>query len=714
MTSNDRLYELLPVVYRLRDAEQGEPLRALMSIINDELDAVEANITGLYENWFIETADEWVVPYIGDLLGVRGLITIKTSAFSQRAYVANTLFYRRRKGTAWILGKLARDVTGWPALAVEYFQRLQTTQYMNHIRLFNSTPDLRDTNRLDLVEGPFDTLPHTADMRHINNRRGKHNIRNVGVFLWRLQNYALVDASPRQAAVGYGWHFSSLGNPAPLFNEPQGEGAPAEQQVTAAIRPLDFFIDIRDYQDQFTGQPDPPENSRYYGPARSLFIVRDGLDVTPGEIICKNLSTWDRPPAGFVAVDVARGRITFAAGEEPAESLKVSYNYGFSADIGGGPYDRSERMSEIVPGVIDELPVGAGKTYATLADALTDWADPTKFDRSAAVIRIYDSASYDANLTIDLPKQGWLVIEAENGERPTLLNAFPFKVKSPVNPATPEDAAALTLSGLVIEGGLEVNGKLNLTITDCTLVPGQALDEDGFPKNPKDASLTVTGTDVTDLSVVIRRSIVGALRMPAECKSLTISDSIVDASTPKDADGPAQTAIAATMTGTSPGPVTTLERVTVFGEVYVKILELASEVMFTSKVRAERRQEGCVRYSHIPEGSQTPRRFQCQPDLALAAKAKALGFDSPASLPTDVYAETAWRVRPQFTSVHYGNPAYAQLAQVCADEIRTGAEDGSEMGVFSLLQQPQREANLRIALEEYLRFGLEAGIFYVT
>jgi hypothetical protein len=45
---------------------------------------------------------------------------------------------------------------------------------------------------------------------------------------------------------------------------------------------------------------------------------------------------------------------------------------------------------------------------------------------------------------------------------------------------------------------------------------------------------------------------------------------------------------------------------------------------------------------------------------------------------------------------------------------QAGAEDGSEMGVFSLLQQPQREANLRIALDEYLRFGLEAGIFFVT
>jgi hypothetical protein len=36
------------------------------------------------------------------------------------------------------------------------------------------------------------------------------------------------------------------------------------------------------------------------------------------------------------------------------------------------------------------------------------------------------------------------------------------------------------------------------------------------------------------------------------------------------------------------------------------------------------------------------------------------------------------------------------------------------MGAFEFLKQPQREANLLNALDEYLRFGLEASLFYVT
>ena len=36
------------------------------------------------------------------------------------------------------------------------------------------------------------------------------------------------------------------------------------------------------------------------------------------------------------------------------------------------------------------------------------------------------------------------------------------------------------------------------------------------------------------------------------------------------------------------------------------------------------------------------------------------------------------------------------------------------MGAFCHLKQPQRESNLRLRLDEYLPFGLEAGILFAT
>jgi hypothetical protein len=71
-------------------------------------------------------------------------------------------------------------------------------------------------------------------------------------------------------------------------------------------------------------------------------------------------------------------------------------------------------------------------------------------------------------------------------------------------------------------------------------------------------------------------------------------------------------------------------------------------------------------------------------------------------------------VRPAFTSLRYGYAGYCQLSLRTAVEIRQGADDQAEMGVFHDLYQPQREANLRARLDEYLRFGLEAGIFFAS
>jgi hypothetical protein len=53
-------------------------------------------------------------------------------------------------------------------------------------------------------------------------------------------------------------------------------------------------------------------------------------------------------------------------------------------------------------------------------------------------------------------------------------------------------------------------------------------------------------------------------------------------------------------------------------------------------------------------------------------------------------------------------------AGTAADSFDPGEGEGGEMGVMNALAQPQREINLRIRLDEYLRFGLHAGVFYAT
>src|SRR4051812_597453 len=142
--TKERLYELLPAVYRQQDEKLGKPLEGLLNIIADQVGILEKDIGDLYNNWFIETCDEWVTSYIADLMRARSLSSternrsvsgnIQTTAFSQRAYVANTISYRRSKGTLAMLEQLARDITQWNVRAIEFFQILGTTQYLNHLR----------------------------------------------------------------------------------------------------------------------------------------------------------------------------------------------------------------------------------------------------------------------------------------------------------------------------------------------------------------------------------------------------------------------------------------------------------------------------------------------------------------------------------------------------------------------------------------------------
>ena len=132
---------------------------------------------------------------------------------------------------------------------------------------------------------------------------------------------------------------------------------------------------------------------------------------------------------------------------------------------------------------------------------------------------------------------------------------------------------------------------------------------------------------------------------------------------------------------------------------------------------SEQNQQGCVRFSFVPLDSIVPRRYRCQPDLAVTEAIIAADKPKGSLTVAERLAITAGvqaRVMPAFTSVRYGRPDYGQLGAFAPRQIRTGAEDESEMGVFHDVFGPQREANLRIRLEEYLRFGLEAGIFNAT
>ena len=749
-TTTDRLYKFLPAIYRTRDFQQGEPLRALLTLIQREYDGVELDIQGLYENWFIETCQEWVVPYIGDLLGVRPLYPASPGTFSARAYVAHTLDYRRRKGTAAMLEQLARDVTGWPARVAEFFQLLATTQYLNHLRSANiATPDLRDANRLELLNGPFDTTAHTADVRHIYDGRGRHNIPSVGIFLWKLQNYFIgpgatdatrPDRQSRARAAANPpdgrFTFDPLGIGAPLFNMPQTKTdqtlLTTEINVPGMLRRRPLYDELearRQAKADNAAAPAP----LYFGENPILQVFADGVEISPDQIVVCDISDlsaadWRRPlpaksytPAGggpavnlniAASVDPVRGRIAFPAGKLP-KLIEVAYNYGFSADIGAGPYDRSQWLGDPATGpgpysnparyqiaVSQKLAPVANTVFPTLTQAVAAW-NSTQPPGTDGVIVILDNGTYHEDLAganrILVPEGSRLLIVAAdwpalrqpglggsrnldpNGLRPHLLGKLEVNGTARAGSQSPGE---LYVDGLLLEGAVTVLGAVNpatggnlgrLSIAHSTVTPN--------------GSLTVAAGDPATsnnaVTVSLYRSICGPISLNPSVIAFESVDSILTSGPASDASAPAISA---------GGSSVNIQTTTVFGTTAGRIVDAGNSI-FTGPVTAQRRQTGCVRFSYLQAGSHTAQRYHCQPDPAVAGVA---------------------RVTPQFTSSDFGQPAYAQLGSRCASEIATGAEDGSEMGAFSFLRQPQRRANLLAALDEYLRFGLEAGMIEET
>ena len=432
-SSPDRLYDLLPVVYRQRDAERGEPLRALLQVITEQVTLVEADIARLYENWFIETCEDWVVPYIGDLIGYQqvheagepGEVTTtrglqRNKILIPRREVANTIRYRRRKGTLALLELLARDVAGWPhARAVEFFSLLGWTQALNHQRPNRGrTVDLRWGDKLDLLNSPFDELAHTIDVRRPSSHRrvGRHNIPSVGLFVWRLNSYSVTKtAAYCLEEVGpHCYTFSVLGNETPLYNRPQAEPDPThiaeELNLPSPIRRRAFeereIVDGRVLRIQAADV--------YYGGQKSLTIwAKDwpekgaGLPVPRDAIIPADLSNWHyHTPPNRVAVDPHLGRFAFPPGGLPKNGVRVSYHYGFSADIGGGEYDRP--IPELSSLAISLFRADDFKDFTGLAVLLRDAPDPLsqylRAQSSPTTQQMLDEYAESASLSQELQK----------------------------------------------------------------------------------------------------------------------------------------------------------------------------------------------------------------------------------------------------------------------------------------------------------------------
>jgi hypothetical protein len=743
------LFDLLPAIYRTRDyglavsralltpAESAElaalqaappplsidqqlrleelraratrgPLQSLLLVIEEQLKVLAADLDQLYDDQFIETCAPWVIPYIGDLIGYKSVRGIAPAIDNRRSDVAETISLRRRKGTVLVMEQLARDVTAWGAHAVEMFQVLGTTQYMNHLRLWNHyAPDVRRWQLRAFIDSGFDRTAHKVDVRRIATRRGRYNVPNIGVFLWSLSAYQI---SMQQAAIspadGQCLRFNSLGMDEPLFHRAISQG----DEITAPAAQYNVADRVR--RRMLCDDLPKGVGAVYYGEGKSLAIYLDGALLNPYEIAVATLSgadgAWTNMPAlgsAFRAVvDPELGRLALppAAAGSALPVVKVSYHYGFNGDMGGGQYPRSQTFLADDASFVFPFPdTAAVPRYGTLQQALIH-ATASLANNGAAAVEIVNSEVYPQGgtlqLTVDVPAGCTLELRSRDDARATLLLDAELSVFG-------GPASTFALNGLLIAASAAMvpaspalvhvpatradgsqNSLETISIAHCTLVPGWGDDAGGSPRFPTAPALVV---EAAEASVTAKRSIIGAIRA-IEFSTVSAVDSIVDATSPTNV-------AFADVDGKSGGGALTLDGCTVVGKVHAVLLQLASNSIFWAGLTqgdpwatgliADREQEGCVRFSFLPAKAKTPRRFEC------------------------VEREIAGP-QPIFFSFRYGSPGYLKLLPSTRDVIRRGADDGGEMGAYHFVLAPLRETDLRVRMEEYLPVGLEFGIVY--
>jgi hypothetical protein len=576
----EKLWALLPAVYRAEDTDafdQNGPLRELVNRIGVQAAILRRSIDRMWEDQSIESCDDWIIPYIGDLLATN--LVASLDARGQRLDVAKTIYYRRRKGTVALLEELAHDITGWEVRVVEFFRRLARTRhgFDPEIGLPSATTAPLDNRALQLAEGligpltntciggwadlrkvygalqaqspfgvyddlrpasAFDEYFHTADFRRGRGRSGWYNIPRLGVFVWRLYSFPLIDQEPdtllavpvqnADPACTNHYSFDPTGREAPLFAAAEGVVnrfgskwvSPDEWQLPTPISQALLNLD----QDrQLDKNHDPAHRTT------ELYAV-DGPDVRMNSLGVFRNNTGSllsfSNTGGDVSINPERGTLTVntAQPNDPA-NLRVWYHYGFSSTIGAGAYSRRVRGQKPVPlpSPVNSVS-GGGNVPAPPATGTMTITDSLTYDSAADV----GSAGAEIqNVTI------WANSDVSRGGG---HSTRPLIRLSPAGTEwifTGGDGARLQLEGLFLSGGdIVLKGKFDkVSLTCCTFDPGNSGTSTVFRKSIDQRDLVASRlwieAEIRELE--IDRCIVGPVRTrgSGEIEKLTITDSIV-------------------------------------------------------------------------------------------------------------------------------------------------------------------------------------------
>ena len=551
-TSRKNLYERLPEFYRIKDQQQvpAGQLKAFVEIMDEVMAGMRDNVEELYHDFFIETCKSWVIPYIADLLGVSHL---SGDPWTLRADTARTVFHRRRKGTLGAVESLTYSLSGWAAQAIEFRDRLVWNQHLNHQRpdaggtppltfrtgiagaIRGGTVTLRDPALLSFVNGPFDPFAHVVDVKPGTIGMPRYNLPNLGVFLWRLEDYQVKVTRPGQALADDATKGNAAAvvrcivhpqnDPMVLFNTHRfhaDDDPPELSHPDAVPGPIPW---PRLSEGTPSGNPEAYVAVDHYSGATPQKPSDDSVGLvlhvpesvfpagTPWKFRGANLCAWEEglnPPLdeNEIVIDPDLGRVLFGLADRVTQAdalapdLWVSYTYGFSGPTGAHPISRQATPGEY-QGTVSTI-IAVSTTGTSLTDALSNLGAQT----GPLIIEIQDSAIHDLDLgavtgvgdeggdpALILARSLW--IRAAGNERPVIRLQQPLRFR-PADVLGPDALDNIANMEVVLEGlyitwdrnsaGFSGNEALvqqaalnRLMVDGCTLDPGGARILDGTP-----------------------------------------------------------------------------------------------------------------------------------------------------------------------------------------------------------------------------------------
>ena len=622
--------------------------------------------------------------------------------------------------------------------------------------------DLRAVRGGDVLDGPFDEYSHTADLRQLRGHLGRYNIPKLNFHLYREEAFEIRFATPVNLGSDR-YTFDPSGRDVALFRRsPQfaptlqpglGEDdcAPVEEwRVTAPIpcrllgearytlKATDIPAGLEVQLSPLIGFPfrneaalrcvlatyltaaqfngaiypilatavtDDSAKLHLYPDAVAVSIgVDDTAPVLPRErVTAANLVDWGVSLAfdagKDLAIDPVRGR--FLLLQPPLVGTRVFapvHFVGLFGPLGASTYDRRQTVKTAsATAAVTDLPDGGIADPGPVTGAILPAVPSGTFQFVNS--KTYQPASPPGGVYAGIDT---LTLQAANFQRPFIRlvpdgggNRWTFRAAPK---ATQADKRILEFDGLwfgVYPANLAAQPVANETVPatpvpvviaidgvfdqvifrHCTLDPGGEVARTAANSVMPIPSVQLEITGAVE-EVVIEQSITGPISEavsvvdPCSAAKIIIRDSIVQSIIP--GRNAIETKVAELV----------IERSTVFGNVVVDRLE-ASETLIQGLVQVTDNQHGCFRFSATQDG----------PTVML-----------PRQLESHLFTP---RIPDHFfQSRRFGDAGFAQLSPTAPDTIARGAENGSEIGVWSNLLTPIKLDDLKAKVLEFMPFGL--------